>query len=85
MEDRRRLEKIGHQLCQKSDRLELVKKPRHEVLRHSTKDSQYPHLKYFFECKKSDSLVLPILEKIVGKTIYLDNYAITEGICSALG
>lgn len=68
---RRKLDKIGQDLVQKNDRLELFKKPRHDPISSSKKDAQYPHLKYFYECKNSASMVLPILEKVVGKTICL--------------
>ena len=80
-EDRRKLDKIGQSLTDKSDRLTLVKKPRHEVLQYTSRDTQYPHLKYFYSCQKHSELVMPVLEKVVGKTIHLDNYAISEGVC----
>lgn len=76
------INKIALQLSLKADRLQLVKKPRHE----STKvnDPQQAHLKYFYECKNTNNLVLPLLEKIVNKTICLEGYTIAEGACEAL-
>jgi len=64
--------------------MELVKKPRHDPIDESKKDLNYPHLQYFFECKQSQNIVLPILEKIVGKTICLEGYTVPEGVCKAL-
>ena len=84
IDERTKIEKIGQNLADNGDRIDLVKKPRHEVLHYSSRDTQYPHLKYFYSCKKSESLVLPILEKVIAKTILLQNYAISEGVCHAL-
>jgi hypothetical protein len=41
-------------------------------------------VKFFVECKKSLDLALPLLDKILGKTLCLKDYTLSPGHCHAL-
>ena len=43
-----------------------------------------PKVKFFIECRKSLDLALPLLDKILGKTLCLKDYKLSTGLCNAL-
>lgn len=43
-----------------------------------------PKIQYIKECIQENSLVLPLLDKVRGKTLYLQSYALSKGHCRAL-
>ena len=44
-----------------------------------------PILHYFNGCVKEQAVILPILNRIVAKSLILINYKLTSGVCAALG
>ena len=40
-----------------------------------------PRIQYFLKCKVNLNLALPILEKVINKTLALQNYTLSEGHC----
>lgn len=47
----------------------------------NTKD---PKINYFLQCKKDLDLTLPILEKVIKKTLMLQEYTLSKGHCRGL-
>ena len=43
-----------------------------------------PRIQYHLDCKKDLNLALPILDKIVNKTLCLQNYTLLDGHCKSL-
>ena len=43
-----------------------------------------PKVKFFVECRKSLDLALPLLDRILGKTLCLKDYKLNSGLCKAL-
>lgn len=37
-----------------------------------------PRVKYFLECKNNFELALPIMDKIIRKTLVLENYSLSK-------
>ena len=49
-----------------------------------TKLHEDPRVQYFLECRSNLNLALPILEKILEKTLVLQNYTLSQGHCKGL-
>ena len=43
-----------------------------------------PRIKFFQECRSELDVCLPILDKILRKTIYLQDYSLSDGHCKGL-
>lgn len=43
-----------------------------------------PRVQYFLQCKSSLNLPLPIFDKVMNKTLVLQNYTLSQGNCIGL-
>ena len=75
------LRKMKYQKIFKSNDLESANVPNRSAGTMATDD---PRIKYFEACKAELNVCLPILDKILKKTIYLQDYALSDGHCKGL-
>ena len=75
------LRKVKYQKIFKSNDLESANT---NISRGGLLSSDDPRIKYFQSCKSELNVCLPILDKIIRKTIYLQDYALSDGHCKGL-